>query len=99
VVLFAPLVSRFLASAGPAAVGEAQGVVVAGIVEDPTPPRRVYDPGHPDADAEGFVTLPNVNPAVEMADLIASARAYEANVMVLNTTKQAILRALEIGRR
>ncbi|MDR5708902.1 MAG: flagellar basal body rod protein FlgC [Armatimonadota bacterium] len=99
VVLFAPLVSRFLASLGPVAGGEAQGVVVAGIVEDPTPPRRVYDPGHPDADAEGFVTLPNVNPAVEMVDLIASARAYEANVIALNTTKQVILKALEIGRR
>ncbi|MCS7172061.1 MAG: flagellar basal body rod protein FlgC [Armatimonadetes bacterium] len=99
VVLFAPLVNRFLASLGPVAVGEARGVVVAGIVEDLSPPRRVYDPGHPDADPEGFVTLPNVNPAVEMVDLIASARAYEANVVALNTTKQAILKALEIGRR
>ncbi len=99
VVLFAPLVDRFLASLGPAPASEARGVVVAGIVEDLKPPRRVYDPGHPDADAEGFVTLPNVNPVVEMVDLIASARAYEANVVALNTTKQAILKALEIGRR
>jgi flagellar basal-body rod protein FlgC len=99
VVLFAPLVDRFLASLAPVPASEARGVVVAGIVEDPTPPRRVYDPGHPDADADGFVTLPNVNPVAELTDLVASARAYEANVMVLNTAKQAILRALEIGRR
>jgi flagellar basal-body rod protein FlgC len=74
-------------------------VVVAGIAEDPSPPRRVYDPGHPDADRDGFVALPNVNPVTEMADLMASARAYELNVVAFNTVKQVILKALELGRR
>jgi len=97
VAVFAPLLDRFALAGGGA--GEGGGVVVAAIAEDSSAPRRVYDPGHPDADAQGFVTYPNVNPAVEMADLIASSRAYELNVVALNTTKQLILRALEIGRR
>lgn len=99
VVLFAPIVDQLVASVDGVPMAGAGGVAVAGIVEDPTPPRRVYDPGHPDADRDGFVELPNINPVTEMADLIASARAYEANVTALNTTKQVILKALEIGRR
>jgi flagellar basal-body rod protein FlgC len=99
VVLFAPVIDQLLASVDGAPVAGAGGVAVAGIVEDPAPPRRVYDPGHPDADRDGFVELPNINPVTEMADLIASARAYEANVTALNTAKQVILKALEIGRR
>lgn len=99
VVFFAPLMQHLAASWGGAPVSDSTGVVVAGIVEDPSPPRRVYDPGHPDADGEGFVALPNVNPVMEMADLMASARAYELNTVVFNTVKQVILKALELGRR
>lgn len=99
VVFFAPLMQRLAASWGGAPASDSAGVVVAGIVEDPSPPRRVYDPGHPDADGEGFVTLPNVNPVTEMADLMASARAYELNTVVFNTVKQVLLKALELGRR
>ncbi len=99
VVFFAPLVERLAAGWGGGVASDSPGVVVAGIVEDPSPPRRVYDPGHPDADREGFVTLPNVNPVTEMADLMASARAYELNTVVFNTIKQVILKALELGRR
>ncbi len=99
VVFFAPLLERVAASWAGAALSESRGVVVAGIVEDPSPPRRVYDPGHPDADADGFVALPNVNPVVEMADLMASARAYELNAVAFQTVKQVILKALELGRR
>jgi len=74
------------------------GVRVAAIVEDSTPPRLVYDPSHPDADARGYVSLPNINVVNEMIDLITAARAYEANATVLNAAKGMALKALEIGR-
>ncbi len=63
------------------------GVQVSGIVTDPTPPRRVYDPGHPDADAQGYVSLPNVNPVNEMVDLISASRGYEADVTAMQAAK------------
>jgi flagellar basal-body rod protein FlgC len=74
----------------------ARGVRVAGIVEDSTPPRRVYDPGHPDADAQGYVTMPNVNTVTEMTDLIGASRAYEANVTAMQTTKQMFSKTLDL---
>ncbi|HEU4700880.1 MAG TPA: flagellar basal body rod protein FlgC [Conexibacter sp.] len=74
------------------------GVQVAGIVEDPSDPRRVYDPGHPDADAQGYVTLPNVNPVTEMVDLISASRSYEANVTAMQTAKQLFTKTLELLR-
>jgi flagellar basal-body rod protein FlgC len=72
------------------------GVQVAGIVEDQTPPRRVYDPGHPDADAQGYVSMPNVNPVTEMVDLISSSRAYEANVTAMQSAKTLFSKTLEL---
>ncbi len=75
-----------------------QGVQVAGIAEDQSPPRRVYDPGHPDADAQGYVSMPNVSPITEMVDLIGASRAYEANVTAMNVAKQMVNRALDIIR-
>jgi flagellar basal-body rod protein FlgC len=74
----------------------ARGVRVAGIVEDSTPPRRVYDPGHPDADAQGYVTMPNVNTVTEMTDLIGASRAYEANVTAMQTAKSMFARTLDL---
>jgi flagellar basal-body rod protein FlgC len=75
-VHFAPLLER--ASGGRS---EVVGVRVAKVADDQrTPMPRIFDPAHPDADGEGYVTLPNVNAVMEMADLIASTRAYEANV-------------------
>jgi flagellar basal-body rod protein FlgC len=74
----------------------ARGVKVAGIVEDPTPSRRVYDPGHPDADAQGYVSMPNVNTVTEMTDLIGASRAYEANVTAMQTTKAMFARTLDL---
>ncbi|HZV72936.1 MAG TPA: flagellar basal body rod protein FlgC [Conexibacter sp.] len=74
------------------------GVQVSGIVEDPSPPRRVYDPGHPDADAQGYVSLPNVNPVTEMVDLIGASRSYEANVTSMQTAKQLFSKTLELLR-
>jgi flagellar basal-body rod protein FlgC len=74
------------------------GVEVERIHEDTTPPRRVHDPAHPDADAEGFVLLPNIDIVTEMTDLVGANRAYEASVTVLNATKALALSALRIGR-
>ena len=62
------------------------------------PPRRVYDPGHPDADKQGYVTLPNVNPVTEMVDLITSSRGYEANVTAMNAAKQMFSKTFDILR-
>lgn len=74
------------------------GVQVAGIVEDPSAPRKVYDPGHPDADAQGYVSLPNVNPVTEMVDLIGASRSYEANVTAMQAAKQLFSKTLELLR-
>jgi flagellar basal-body rod protein FlgC len=78
--------------------GAAHGVQVAGIVEDGTPLKRIYDPGHPDADANGYVTMPNVNTVTEMTDLISSSRAYEADVTAMQTAKQMFSKTLDILR-
>lgn len=78
---------------------EAGGSVrVSRVVEDDKPPRVVFDPGHPDADAKGYVAYPNVNPITEMVDLMAATRAYEANVAAVNATKRVLEAALSIGR-
>jgi flagellar basal-body rod protein FlgC len=74
------------------------GVRVLRLVEDPSPFRLIYDPVHPDARADGYVEMPNVDPVTEMVDLISATRAYEANVTVLNAAKQMAMKALEIGR-
>jgi flagellar basal-body rod protein FlgC len=74
------------------------GVKVAGITEDTTPLKTVYDPGHPDADANGYVQLPNVEPVEEMVDLITESRAYEANVTAMQTAKTMFSRTLDILR-
>jgi flagellar basal-body rod protein FlgC len=87
-----------LQSAGSSFQNVLDGVQVAGIVDDPTPPRRVYEPGHPDADAQGYVTLPNVNPVTEMVDLITSSRGYEANVTAMNAAKQMFTKTFDILR-
>jgi flagellar basal-body rod protein FlgC len=74
------------------------GVQVAGIAEDASPARRVYDPGHPDADGQGYVSLPNVNPVTEMVDLISASRAYEANVTAMQTAKAMFSKTFELLR-
>jgi len=75
-----------------------RGVEVAQVVTDQSPQRRVYDPGHPDADAQGYVELPNVNAVTEMTDLISASRAYEANATALQTAKQMFSKTLELLR-
>jgi flagellar basal-body rod protein FlgC len=74
------------------------GVEVVQIVEDQNPPRLQFDPSHPDADAQGYVAMPNVNVVEEMADMIAATRAYEANVTATQAAKSMAMKTLEIGR-
>jgi flagellar basal-body rod protein FlgC len=76
----------------------AVGVKVAAVIEDQTPNRRRYEPSHPDADADGFVALPNVDPSEEMVDMLGAARAYQANLTAVTLIRDLIQRALEIGR-
>ena len=78
--------------------GNPGGVEVAAIAEDQTPLKRIYDPGHPDADAQGYVSMPNVDTVTEMVDLIDAQRAYEANVTALQASKQMFAKTLEILR-
>jgi len=74
------------------------GVRVKQIVTDNSPLRQVYDPSHPDADPEGYVSYPNVNVVAEMTDMISATRSYEANRTALNSIKHMATRAIEIGR-
>jgi flagellar basal-body rod protein FlgC len=86
---------------GPQRSGEvstALGVEVAELREDPSPGRRVYLPGHPDSDPDGFVTFPNVNPVHETVNLISASRGYEANATAVETLKGMAVRALDIAR-
>ncbi len=75
-----------------------EGVKVEEVTESEKPFERTYDPFHPDADNDGYVTFPNVNVMSEMSDMIAATRAYEANVNVINSAKDMFMKSLEIGR-
>lgn len=83
-----------------AALGKADavGVKVDGIVEDTEPFRRRFEPSHPDADAEGFVRMPNVDVPEEMVDMLGAARAYQANLTAIGLIRDTIHRALELGK-
>lgn len=76
-----------------------KGVVISEIVEDETPFKFIYEPGHPDADENGYVMLPNVETVKEMVDMIDAQRAYEANITAMNASKSMLMKALDIGRR
>jgi len=77
----------------------AQGVQVARIEKDARPPRLVFNPGHPDADSEGMVAMPNINIHEEMADMIVASRAFEANLAVVKNARMMALQSLSIGKR
>lgn len=77
---------------------DVQGVMVTDVQEDQRPPRMVYNPSHPDADANGYVAMPNVNTVHEMANMISAQRSYEANVTAMGAAKSMAQKALEIGR-
>ncbi|MFQ1061546.1 flagellar basal body rod protein FlgC [Bordetella trematum] len=74
------------------------GVKVSGVVEDQSPLKMVYNPSHPMADAQGYVSMPNVDPVAETVNMIAASRSYQANVEVLSTAKQLMQRTLTIGQ-
>lgn len=74
------------------------GVRVARILEDKSEFKKVYDPGNPEADKDGYVSMPNVDIVTEMVNMISATRAYEANVTSINATKDMALKTLEIGR-
>ena len=91
----------FLLPLDPAQRAQAQlgeGVRVGKVLPDPTAPKMVFDPGHPDADAKGYVAMPNISIVNEMVDLISASRAYEANVTAINAAKSMAIKALEIGK-
>jgi flagellar basal-body rod protein FlgC len=76
--------------------GNVQGVQVVKVATDPTPPIRRFDPSHPVADAQGYVSYPSINPVQEMVDLMGASRSYQLNVSALQSTKQMIQQSLEI---
>ncbi len=77
---------------------QVEGVQVTEIQEDQRAPRMVYNPSHPQANADGYVAMPNVNTVEEMANMISAQRSYEANVSAINSAKAMAQKALEIGR-
>jgi flagellar basal-body rod protein FlgC len=78
--------------------GASEGVRVGSIKSDTAPGEKVYNPHHPHADKDGMVQMPNVNPAIEMVDLMAASRAYEANLSVARNARQMATKALSIGK-
>ena len=95
VILSAEPVNSFDAAMGRST---ATGVKVARVVEDQSEYRRRYEPGHPDADKDGFVSLPNVDAPQEMVDMLGAARAYQANLAAISMIKELVAKALELGR-
>ena len=78
--------------------GAAAGVAVSQVAGDQTPGRRVHDPKHPQADADGYVTYTNVNPVEEMVNMISASRSYQNNVEVMNAAKSLLMKTLQMGQ-
>jgi flagellar basal-body rod protein FlgC len=81
----------------PTADGSA-GVKVSSVIEDSAPAKRVYEPGHPMADQQGYVTQSNVNVVEEMVNMISASRSYQNNVEVMNTARQLLQKTLQLGQ-
>lgn len=77
---------------------QVQGVRVSKIIEDTSPPQRVYDPTHPDAREDGYVEMPNISVVKEMMDMMSATRSYEANTTTIKSAKRMAMKALDIGR-
>jgi flagellar basal-body rod protein FlgC len=90
--------SRFNRALDGATAQQVRKVDVTQIVEDQNPPRLQYDPGHPDANPQGYVAMPNVNVVEEMTDMISATRSYEANVTAVQAAKNMAMKTLEIGK-
>lgn len=79
--------------------GEATaGVKVSGVTESNVPFKRIHDPNHPSADADGYVSYSNVNPVEEMVNMISASRSYQNNIEVMNTAKSLLLKTLQMGQ-
>ncbi len=91
-----PLSSGFYATLASFADIHTETVQVAGVVQDESAPVRRYEPGHPDADAAGYVNFPNVNPVEESVNLMEASRSYQMNVSAIQTTKAMIQAAIQI---
>lgn len=90
--VFAPMVKAFDSSS------KGSGVGVQGIIESDAPARQEYNPDHPQANEQGYIFMPNVNVIEEMANMISASRSYQANVEVMNSAKQMMMRTLAIGQ-
>jgi flagellar basal-body rod protein FlgC len=93
-----PLENNFGRTLDGATGQQVRQVQISRIVEDQNPPRIQYDPSHPDADAQGYVAMPNVNVIEEMTDMLTASRAYEANVTAVQAAKNMALKTLEISK-
>jgi flagellar basal-body rod protein FlgC len=91
-----PISTRFAATLASFTDLHTQGVQVVGVFQDPSAPVRRYDPGHPDADATGYVSFPNVNPVEESVNLVEAARSYQLNISAIQTTKAMIQSSISI---
>ena len=98
VVFSAVPVAGASAAGSKAAGAAASGVAVTAVIEDASPARKVYDPKHAMADAQGYVTMSNVNVVEEMVNMIAASRAYQNNIEMLNTAKTLMLKTLTLGQ-
>ena len=95
VILAADAHNAFEAALGQAG---AVGVKVAAVVEDQLPFKRRYDPSHPDADAEGFVALPNIDTPEEMVNMLSASRAYQANLTAIGLIRELVQKSLDLGK-
>jgi flagellar basal-body rod protein FlgC len=97
-VVFRSVPGGFDQQLGQAMGGAVSGVEVAEIRANPAPFRSIYEPGHPDADENGMVALPNIDTMAEIVDMMSATRSYEANASAIQAAKRMALKALEIGR-
>jgi len=97
-VALQPALAQRATLGSPNGTADAVGVHVSAITKDQTPGKKVYAPGHPDADPDGFVQMPNVNPVHEVVNLMSAQRGYEANAVAIETLKTMAQRALYIPR-
>ena len=93
-----PMEGRFNRVLDGATGQQVRQVQITQIVEDQNPPRLQYDPSHPDANPQGYVSMPNVNVVEEMADMIGATRVYEANITAVQAAKSMAMKTLEIGK-
>lgn len=97
-VVFEAMLNRQLTGASALDAGS-KGVMVSRITKDSSAPRLVYNPGHPDANPQGMVAMPNINVHEEMVDMIAASRSFEANLAVVKNARSMALQTLSIGKR